>query len=173
MKKAQLKAFVEAARVTFETMLDAEVRPGAVERGHGAVPGYDVSGIVGLSQLAGRDGSIVLSFPEDVARQVVGRVLGADDPPLVLDQDVADGIGEIVNVVAGNAKVGLARAGVLDCMTTLPSVILGSQHRIFHQRDADCWAVTMDSDVGEFVLQVLLTAPVLKDAPRARRSEEA
>lgn len=157
MNEAQLQAFIEATRTTFETMLGVEVTPGPVETGRGAAGGNDVSGIIGLSRFAEADGSMVLSFREDVARRVVGWILGADEELPVMDQDVADGIGELVNVVAGCAKEGLAGAGVADCRTSLPSVILGSQHRVFHRRNVTRYAVGFTSEVGEFVLQVLLT----------------
>jgi len=158
MKEAELDAFVHAARVTFETMLGIDVAATRREHGVGATGGYDVSGIVGLSHLGGRAGedrgALVISFPEAVARRTVGRILGAECP--VLDQDVADGIGELVNVIAGHAKRGLARAGVESCRTALPSVILGSQHRVFHKRDVVRSAVEFECELGTFLLQLLV-----------------
>jgi len=168
MNDPKLSAFVEAACTTFETMLGVRVTPGAFERGTGVTTGYDVSGIVGLSNLDhhhGRHASLVLSFPEDVARRAVGRILGLEELPL-LDQDVADGIGELVNVIAGLAKRGLARVGICECHATLPNVILGCKHRVFHQRDAQRFAACFTSEIGSFLLQILLLIPIdKKDIP--------
>jgi chemotaxis protein CheX len=164
MNDPKLIAFVEAACTTFETMLGVQVTPGAFEAGTGVTTGYDVSGIVGLSNIdehTERQGSLVLSFPEAVARRAVGRILGLEELPL-LDQDVADGIGELVNVVAGLAKRGLARIGIHECHATLPNVILGCKHRVFHQRDAQRYAAQFHSEIGEFLLQILLLAPINK-----------
>ena len=80
----------------------------------------------------------------------------------VLDQDVADGIGELVNVIAGHAKRGLDRAGISECHTTLPNVILGSQHRVFHQRSAERLAAEFSSEIGTFLLQVLVPPVAVK-----------
>jgi chemotaxis protein CheX len=136
------------------------------ETGTGVEAGWDVSGVIGLSRLGvehlGR-GSLVLSFPEHVAREAVGRILGTEAFP-VLDQDVADGIGELVNVIAGRAKQGLDRAGIDGCRTSLPNVILGSQHRVFHMRNARRLAARFSSEIGTFLLQVLLP-PVEAGSP--------
>ena len=162
MNNPKLSAFVEATCMTFETMLGVQVVPGSFEAGTGVTTGYDVSGIVGLSNLddtVERHASLVLSFPEDVARRAVGRILGIEELP-ILDQDVADGIGELVNVIAGLAKRGLARIGIHECHATLPNVILGCKHRVFHQRDAQRFAAQFTSEIGAFLLQILLTVPI-------------
>jgi chemotaxis protein CheX len=170
MRDAKLTAFVEAACTTFETMLGVPVHADDYHSGTGVTSGYDVSGIVGLSNLGDSDikhGSFVLSFPEEVARRAVGRILGMEELP-TLDQDVADGIGEMVNVIAGLAKRGLARIGIPDCHTSLPNVILGSKHRVFHRRDARCSAARFSSEIGSFLLQILLSVPIDKEEPSGR-----
>jgi len=163
MNDPKLLAFVDAARTTFQTMLGIDARPGAFERGHGVTTGYDVSGIVGLANFetggAERHASLVLSFPEAVARRAVGRILGLEALP-VLDQEVADGIGELASVIAGLAKRGLAHAGIHDCRTTLPNVILGCQHRVFHQREAERYAAPFETEIGSFLLQVIVLLPI-------------
>ncbi|MHC4549580.1 MAG: chemotaxis protein CheX [Planctomycetota bacterium] len=176
MRDAKLNAFVEAACATFETMLGIEVSADDYHRGTGVTTGYDVSGIVGLSNLgetvSANQGSFVLSFPEVVARRAVGRILGLQELP-TLDQDVADGIGELVNVIAGLAKRGLAKIGIRECRTSLPNVILGSQHRVFHQRDAHCFAAHFSSEIGSFLLQILLLAPIDREEEPSGRSAPA
>jgi CheY-specific phosphatase CheX len=175
MNDPKLLAFVDATRTTFQTMLGIDARPGGFERGHGVTTGYDVSGIVGLANLEGpaeRQASLVLSFPEAVARRAVGRILGLGELP-ILDQEVADGIGELVSVIAGLAKRGLARAGIHDCQTTLPNVILGCQHRVFHQREAERFAAPFESEIGGFLLQVILLVPIDKEGARGARPTAA
>ena len=176
MNDPKLMAFVDAAKTTFQTMLGIEAKPGAFERGHGVTAGYDVSGIVGLANFEGgggeRQASFVLSFPEAVARRAVGRILGLDALP-VLDQEVADGIGELASVIAGLAKRGLARAGIHDCRTTVPNVILGCQHRVFHQRDAERYAAPFETEIGGFLLQLILLVPIDREGARGNRAQSA
>ncbi len=154
--KTLTQAFVHAATLAWERMVGESATAGDVITGHGAERGYDVSAVIGLTGL-GADhgpGALVLSFPAHVARRVVGRVLGADAPP-ELDADVADGVGEIANIIAGVAKPELEKLGIEGCHASLPAVVLGSQHRVFHRRDARCCTVRFRSGVGPFLLQLL------------------
>lgn len=163
MNDCGLEPFVDATRTTFKTMLGIHIEPGQLQEGSEVVGGYDVSGVVGLSRLGTADrpncGSLVLSFPSAVARKVVGTILGVGELP-ELDQDVADGIGELVNVIAGQAKRGMAEFGILDCRTTLPNVILGSRHRVFYQRNVERCAVLFQTEFGPFLLQRVLLFPM-------------
>lgn len=163
MSDFALEPFVRATRTTFARLVGLEVTAAEADHGTGVVTGYDVSGIVGLSRIGDERrpncGSLVLSFSAEVARRVVGRILGADEMP-ELGQDVADGVGELVNIIAGQAKQGLADVGIAECRTTLPNVILGSQHRVFYQRNVERTAVQFSSELGDFLLQRLLMFPI-------------
>ncbi|MHC4955561.1 MAG: chemotaxis protein CheX [Planctomycetota bacterium] len=162
--------FVNAARETFRAMLGLEIEPEAYDHGRGATRGYDVSAMIGLanySREAAAQGSLVISMGEEVARRFVGRLLGRDDIP-PLDKEVADGVGELVNVIAGFTKRGLAAVGLNDCRTSLPTVILGAQHRIFHHDECERTATEFSSDLGPFLLQILSMGPASTPAqPRS------
>jgi len=156
-QKFGIEPFIEATRRTFEVMLGMDVKTEEVSRGKGVAANFDVSGIVSLDRMGEANvcGSVVLSFSEDVARRAVGRVFG-EEGPATLDQDAADAVGELINVVAGGAKRGLAKMGIDGCRVSLPTVILGAQHRVFRMRDVDSYLAGFSSDIGEFVLQVFL-----------------
>jgi len=149
------EAYVRGTAGAWERMV-GPVSGGEVVSGRGAEAGYDVSVVIDLAGLGSRVGpaALVLSFPADVARGAVGAVLGADAAP-ELDADVADGIGEIANIVAGAAKPELAALGIDGCDVSLPTVVLGAQHHVFRRRDARCCAVRFRSGVGPFLLQLL------------------
>lgn len=157
MTQFGMEPFIDATRRTFKVMLGMDVEAHEVSQGKGISTGYDVSGIVSLDRLGSDDlcGSVVLSFSEEVARRAVGRVFG-EEGPVPLDQDAADAVGEIINVVAGGAKRGLAKLGIEGCRASLPTVILGTQHRVFRMRDVDSYVAGFSSDIGEFVLQVFI-----------------
>jgi len=162
MNKIHLEPFVNAARETFAYMLGVEIEPMRVSADNSVVSGYDVSGIIGLSQVAedNKQGSVVLSFPEEVARHAVGRILGTEGPVETLDQDAADAIGELINVIAGAAKIGLEALGIDRVATALPTVILGAQHRVFRLREVQCLRAEFKSEIGRFLLQVFLRPSV-------------
>ncbi len=158
MTPEQTTAFVKATEQAFRQMMGVEItRTDTEDEDQPWIEkGFDVSAIIGLSDLSGDVGlSVVMSFPESVARKAVSRILGIDDLPTI-DEDVADGVGELVNVLAGVAKKGLGDLINSDWTLTLPTVVLGSQHRIFRMRDVTCHSVRFSSEIGEFLLQVLL-----------------
>ena len=63
-----------------------------------------------------------------------------------------------MNVVAGRAKRGLAKLGLENCMTSLPTVILGSQHQVFRLRNVDCHSAELTSPIGDMLLQVFVSS---------------
>ncbi len=82
---------------------------------------WDVSGIIGIAGEA--KGAVVLSFTGSFARALTARLGGTDTGA----EAMTDAIGEIVNIVAGNAKKGLEQYRLV---ISLPSVVEGNNHRI-------------------------------------------
>jgi chemotaxis protein CheX len=124
----------------------------------------DISGVMGLTGEA--SGAVVLSFPEDVAVKVVGRMINRE-LNAGIDHIVRDGVGEFVNVIAGNAKAALANTQY-HFNITLPSVVTGAGHVITHRLGTPCVVVVFDVEGGDAALQVCL-AP--SDEGRKQRQE--
>lgn len=116
----------------------------------------DVSGVMGLSGMA--DGSVVISFPEDVAVRLVGRMIH-EKLDSGLDSTIRDGVGELVNVIAGNAKAEFTNTPY-HFNIGLPSVIVGAGHMIVHQAGTPCVVVVFGLEGGEMALQVCLAPGV-------------
>jgi chemotaxis protein CheX len=113
----------------------------------------DVSGVMGLSGEA--TGSVVISMPARLACLLVGRMLG-EEPRAEVTDDVRDGIGEIVNMIAGRAKAILAGTEYHFTLS-LPAVITGTGHEIAHRSGAPCIAVVFSAGEDEFALQISLS----------------
>jgi chemotaxis protein CheX len=112
----------------------------------------DISGVMGLTGTA--NGAVVLSFPEDVAVRLVGKMINRELKHGI-DHVVRDGVGEFVNVIAGNAKAALANTPY-HFNITLPSVVAGTGHLITHRTGTPCVVVVFDIGGGEAALQVCL-----------------
>ena len=112
----------------------------------------DVSAMMGLSGTA--SGSVVLSFPMNAAATIVGRMIKRDvtDPGQTI---VSDGVGELVNVIAGNAKAAFADTPY-HFEIGLPSVVTGEGHMIKHRAGTPCVVVVFDVSGTEVALQVCL-----------------
>lgn len=85
---------------------------------------WDVSAIIGLTGEA--RGAVVISMKQALARRLTGELTGSkhDD----LDDEVIDAIGEIINIIAGNAKRGLEESFKL--VISLPTIVRGTGHSI-------------------------------------------
>jgi chemotaxis protein CheX len=112
---------------------------------------YDVSGIIGFS--GNVTGTVILSFPSDVAVELVGRFVGAriakDNP------DFADAVGELVNMVAGNAKSKMARK---DVQISCPTVVMGNDYRVMQRKSVAIIVIPCHCDAGVFETEVSLRA---------------
>lgn len=74
-----------------------------------------------VSVTGGWQGVVTLELDEDVARKVTARMLAIPGPDEVNDGDVADAVGELVNMVGGNIKSLMRGPSTLS----LPSVAAG------------------------------------------------
>lgn len=147
MDSAYITPFVHSVTNVFETMLQLPVQIGEPEVKSQGAPSFDVSGIIGMS--GDVEGSVVLSFPTAVAERTVALFTGME---LTVDnEDFADAVGELVNMVSGGAK---AKFQGKDVSITTPSVIIGDDHTVFGRKDVVCICIPCTCDVGEFNVEV-------------------
>ncbi|RPJ05384.1 MAG: chemotaxis protein CheX [Spirochaetaceae bacterium] len=109
---------------------------------------WDVSAIIGI---AGETrGAVVISFTEDLATLLTSKLVGRQIT--TIDDDVVDTIGEIVNIIAGNAKKGLEEYRL---MISLPSIIKGKNHQIaWPVKNLPIVGIPFKTDFGPFTLSV-------------------
>lgn len=108
----------------------------------------DVTGLVGLT--GDKNGSISLSFEKNCAITIVKNMLGDDIQDIL--QDVKDAVGEITNMISGQARAGLAEMG-LTLQGSTPSVIMGDNHSISHVTNAPIMAIPFDTENGTFTIE--------------------
>ena len=152
MDVAYINPFVISTIETFKKMLNTEAKPGKVQLKNEETYTYDVSGVIGLSGEA--QGSICLSFPKLIALKVVSALVGSEIK--IIGPEVADAIGEIANIIAGNAKQHLTQ---YNLSISLPKVIMGKDHKVASQRGVPTIMVPFDSSIGNFVMEVSLKTP--------------
>src|ERR1044072_5369861 len=122
--------FVNAGQGVFATMVGVQATPGRPYIKSAATPNHDVSAIVGFS--GDVIGSVVASFTEGAAVKLVASVAGAE--MAVGTPDFADAIGELGNMVAGNAKKDLGANASIG----VPTVIIGRSHVLARLTDVPC-----------------------------------
>lgn len=112
----------------------------------------DVTGLVGLAGKQAR-ASLAISFPEGAILQIASRMLGEDFE--MLDETVANLVGEITNMVSGGAKGILSEKGYHFDMA-IPSTIIGRNHTVDHKTAGAIVVVPFGSDAGSFYVEVCL-----------------
>ena len=121
MKAEYINPFILATKSVFETMLDCRLERGQPYMKQGNQPKHEISAIIGYSGRA--RGCVVLSLSRGVATGAATVML--QEPRSVIDDDVVDTVGELVNMVAGAAKAHLEK---LELRITLPTIITGKSH---------------------------------------------
>jgi chemotaxis protein CheX len=161
MDPAFIKPFVASIQNVFSTMMQLQVTVQEPYLKKSDRPNHDVSGIIGMS--GDVVGSVVLSFPQRTAENVValfsGQKLALGTP------DFADAIGELVNMVSGNAKALFKDKKVsISC----PSVIVGANHHVARQSDIPCIVIPCATDCGDVHIEVAIKPNATADAkPKA------
>ncbi len=152
MKIEHVKPFIDSVITTMEMMLG--VKP-TTKKPYlkGQQPNWgDVSGIVGF---AGEKvvGSVALSMPEKSALQVYAAMMGEEVGEVTVD--VQDSIGELTNIIAGNAKTVFANHK-LNFNITVPSVIVGKHHNISYKEGDLVLMIPFHMDGAPFCLELLI-----------------
>lgn len=146
-----IRPFVHQTISTFETLLGIRPEEQDLATKDGPYATYDVSAIIGIT--GSGTGGVVLSFPKDVACKVVSQMLGEE--LLEVDQDVTDGIGELVNIITGNAKRDLVKHGFNDLTVSLPNVVIGKHRMVWRSKDLPCLLTCFfTTPFGPFALEV-------------------
>jgi chemotaxis protein CheX len=149
MNVAYVNPFITATLATFKTMMHFEIIPGKPILKKDGEPIHDISGIIGMSGSA--QGAISLSFPKAVALKAVSAMLGSEIK--IIGPELTDGIGEIVNIIAGNAKQYLTQ---FKLTISLPNVVVGKNHSITPPSGAASIVVPFSAPIGEFAMEVSL-----------------
>jgi chemotaxis protein CheX len=149
MDVAYVNPFISSTIETFKTMMKIDVAPQKPELKREGGLLYDISGIIGLSGNA--QGSISLSFPKIVALKAVSAMIGFEIK--IVGPEITDGIGEIVNIIAGNAKQNLTQ---YNLAISLPNVIVGKDHSLSSPSGIGTIVVPFASAIGNFAMEISL-----------------
>lgn len=147
MKVEFINPFVSSSLHVFRTMFATELTRGQIylrkpDGSHGGL-----SGVIGLSGEA--VGTVAIIASNETAIQITERFLGMEIDGV--NEDVVDCMGEVVNMIAGNAK---AKLEDYRLSLSLPSIIRGEDHLIEFPKDVTPICVPFESDIGHLLLQV-------------------
>ena len=141
-----VKAFVYSTKNVLSTMAGVDVELGKPSLRHNSQPSYDVSGIVGFT--GDVMGNVVVSFTGETADNIVESFCG--EKITQQSEDYSDAIGELCNMIAGNAKKEFG----LNAGIGIPSVVIGTGHMIARMSDVPCVLIPCKCDAGNFAVEV-------------------
>jgi chemotaxis protein CheX len=146
------EAFIAAACLALREFAGTEAVVRAVYWQTLPPTGDDLTAVIRLT--CATAGALALSCPRPTAAALAGRILTGvtQEPDEAL---VRDCLGELANVIAGQAKALLA--GMPYHFTySPPSVVSGAEPGIRPGPESDCLVIAFGSDVGGVVLRLYL-----------------
>jgi chemotaxis protein CheX len=141
--------FIDAALNVLETMAFTKVQAGKPYFKNGSLARGDVSGVIQLTGEA--TGTISVTFTEKCILPIVSNMLGEEMKQL--NEEIKDAVGEITNVICGQARRHLDELG-RSLKAGIPSVIMGRDHIITHVTTGPIIGIPFNTDNGEFTIEV-------------------
>ena len=151
MQVKYINPFIDSTIKVFKEFVGVDITPGApfIFNHKENRCNYDISGIIGI---AGHTiGIVAISFPKVVALDFASNATG--EKITIFDDTVIDLVGEIVNIIAGNAKQGLEQYRLV---ISLPSIVKGVNHQITGVSGVPLVGIPFKTGKGEIYLFVSL-----------------
>ena len=113
----------------------------------------DVSGIIGLTGEV--HWSLSVTFTFNLLKEIMNNMLGETIDEIT--DDVKDAVGEITNMICGDARRALQQEG-LSLSAAIPTIVAGKNHTIKHAVKGPIIIIPFKSDTGQAVVEVSLEA---------------
>lgn len=149
MKAKYINPFLQASLNLFRNYLGVECATGAPYLNPDPKNLDEVTGIIGLAGETA--GAVVLSFSRETAIKLAGVMAGKQF--FTLSNEVIDIVGELVNIVAGNAKKDLLEFRI---SISLPGVLIGKDSSIKWPTGIPVITIPYTSELGPFSVNVSL-----------------
>lgn len=154
LEEKLLSPFVDAVRNIVRTMAFTEAEPGKPEEKRSPIACGVVTAACGLVGKT-HQGSFAITFEEGALLKIASKMLYTEIAEL--GQEAVDAVGEIANMISGNARRDLEERGC-DLDMSIPVLITGRGHQITHRGHGPVTQVPFQTEWGAFYLEVLLSA---------------
>ncbi len=144
-----INPFINATANVIETMAFMKIKAGRPYLKKDSVAKGDVTGVIGLTGVA--NGTISVTFQERCILKIVSNMF--DEEMKVLNEEIADAVGELTNMISGQARKELEETGKIF-HAAIPSVITGKNHTISHFTSGPKIAIPFYTDDGNFTIEV-------------------
>ena len=124
MKAKFINPFLRATVKVLSTMANITPKAGKPGIKKGDIEQGGITGLTGHSE-----GSMSVTFSKECALAVVNNMIGENFTEM--NADVADAVGELTNMISGDARSQLQKIGYSFSAAT-PTIIRGENHSIKH-----------------------------------------
>jgi chemotaxis protein CheX len=149
MNVAYINPFIESTLRSLQMMAGIQAEKTGLELREDLITTYDISSIIGLT--GETTGSIIISMPEVLACKVASNMLMEEIT--ALNQNVEDAVGEIGNIVVGDARRTLMNEGH-QLNISVPTVVVGRGHHISRSSHVSCIGIPFTTPYGDFEVNV-------------------
>lgn len=151
MDVALINPFINATIKVLETMAQAKAEAGKPYLKKDNIAKGDVSGLIGIT--GETNGTIAVTFDMGSILQIVSNMFGEEVTEL--NSEIADAVGELTNMISGQARRKLEEDGKLF-EAAIPSVVTGSNHEITHITEGPIIAIPFHTEGGNFTIEICL-----------------
>jgi chemotaxis protein CheX len=142
-----INPFLEAVVDVLQTMAQIQVTPGKPYVNKKRKSAGDITGLVRISGFA--EGTIALSLSKGAILAIVNAMLS--ESYTEIDKDIADAVGELTNMVSGQARMHLSEQGMSFSAST-PTVAQGKGVPVDHVK-APILAIPFTTESGDLVVE--------------------
>ncbi|MFW5486990.1 MAG: chemotaxis protein CheX [Desulfovibrio sp.] len=144
-----INPFLTAVMDVLSTMARVEATPGTpyINKDRRAVG--DITGLIGVSGYS--RGTMSLTLSEGAILKIVNNMLY--ESYTEINDEIADAVGELTNMISGQARAHLSDQGMSFDAST-PSVVSGKGLVIRHIDTAPVLSIPFSIEEGEFVVEV-------------------
>jgi chemotaxis protein CheX len=136
-----INPFLSGTMNVLKTMAFVDVRPGKPYLKKDHVASGDVTGIIGLTGAA--TGSLSVTFNFSMIQLIMLNMLGEEVTEVT--NDVRDAVGELTNMISGDARRLLQQEG-LSLTAAIPTIVAGKNHTIKHVISGPIIVIPFESD---------------------------
>jgi chemotaxis protein CheX len=153
-----INPFLNATQKVFKVQCFTEAKPGkpSLKKAGDPLLLGDISGIISISSET-FNGTLAISLSETVFVNVASKMLGEEIK--AIDEGNVDLVGELANIILGQAKIELSQLGY-GIQMALPSCVWGKDHKIKHFGGGVCVVIPMETEFGTFYSEVMTTSLV-------------
>ena len=150
MKAEYINSFFTAANDVFKLMLDLEVKRGELSVVEGLASSKDANILLGVT--GDVSGNIFFSFTKDMTLKMVKIMAGMEIEEI--DVFVSSALGEVANIIGGNAVTNLSNHNY-NCDITPPQIIVG-EYKSMSMVNQKSIVIPMETEIGEFTISIFL-----------------